>query len=119
MQLGQQTWTSREFQLHVGIRILVFFDHDDGTVCASALIDNSSIPNYFFEAKVIAWYAAAPPSVASFGDKMKNPKTCYEVRDPGLIDWSTLKIAYFGPDDDRIIRTETLIDQDAISKKYG
>jgi hypothetical protein len=39
---------------------------------------------------------------------MKNPKTVFTLPRFADIDFSTLKIAYFGPDDPRIVRTELM-----------
>jgi hypothetical protein len=54
-QTSKKTFVSDEFQLKVGIQVLTFYDPARQTLETAALIDNSSIPNYIFEAKIIVW----------------------------------------------------------------
>jgi hypothetical protein len=41
---------------------------------------------------------------------MKTPKTVFVIADPHSYAWDTLKLAYFSPDDPRIVRTMYMVD---------
>jgi len=109
-QTSKKTFVSDEFQLKVGIQVLTFYDPARQTLETTALIDNSSIPNYIFEAKIIVWRKRPKVQVVSFGDTMRTPKTVFVIADPHSYDWDTLKLAYFSPDDPRIVRTTYMVD---------
>jgi len=109
-QTSKKTFVSDEFQLKVGIQILTFYDPARQTLETTALIDNSSIPNYIFDAKIIVWRRHPKVQLVSFGGTMKTPKTVFVIADPHSYDWDTLKLAYFSPDDPRIVRTIYMID---------
>ena len=109
-QTSKKTFVSDEFQLKVGIQVLTFYDPARQTLETTALIDNSSIPNYIFDAKIIVWRRHPAAQPVSFGGTMKNPKTVFVIADPGSYDWDTLKLAYFSPDDPRIVRTMYMVD---------
>lgn len=116
-RISGATRTSDEFRLCVGITVMAYFDHEDDDLCVTALIDNTSIPFYTFQAKVLVWTRGAKRELLSFGDTMRTPKTCFRVIDPNRVRWSELQVAYFGPDDDRTVRTTTLVDEEAIAAK--
>ena len=109
-QTSKTTFVSDEFQLKVGIQVLTFYDPARQTLETTALIDNSSIPNYIFDAKIVVWRRHPKVQLVSFGGTMKNPKTVFVIADPHSYDWDTLKLAYFSPDDPRIVRTMYMID---------
>lgn len=98
---------SQEVDLRVGIRIVVIPVEEDSAFWLSAMIDNAAIQNYVYDAKVVVWPKKAQAPL-SFGDAMKNPKTVFPLVSFADIDFSTLKIAYFGPDDPRVVRTELM-----------
>ena len=109
-QATSKKFLSEEFPLKVGIEILTFYDPGHQSIETSALIDNSSIQNYVFEAKIVLWQRRPKPKPVSFGDTMRNPRTVFVIADPHSYDWDTLRLAYFGPDDSRIVRTLYMVD---------
>src|SRR5262249_53684970 len=50
-RVQRASFTSNEFSLRVGIRVVAIPVEEDSTIWVSAMIDNSSIQNYVFEAK--------------------------------------------------------------------
>jgi hypothetical protein len=98
---------SSEVPLIVGINVTAIPVEEDSALWISALIDNAAIPNYVYKAKVIVWPKHGREPL-SFGDEMKNPKTVFAIQNFANVDFNTLKIAYFGPDDPRIVRTGLL-----------
>lgn len=113
LRLKGQTVRSREFRVHVGFTVLVFVNADSGMMCFSALIDNSAIPDYSFEAR--AW-ARNPTRALSFGGRIHTPKTCYPIENMPDIRWDDMRVQYFGPDDARLARTMTLVDEQAMDE---
>ncbi len=107
---GKHSFVSQEFMLYVGIKVVVFYDPERKELLVTALIDNSSIPHYYFEAKVLIQKRGPTLDFASYGDAMSTPKTTFTIAHPEELDLRSTKIAYFGPDDSRIVRTEELVD---------
>lgn len=106
----ETTFTSPEAQLLVGIKIAVYAFEQEREILVSALIDNRSIDNYVFDAKLIVWKkrkkAGQELEILSFDGPMKNPKTTFPVEDFADVSWDTMNLAYFGPDDGRQVRIE-------------
>ena len=74
------------------------------------VIDNTAIQNYDFEAKLLVWAAASGhrPEPVTYGGRIKYGHNDFPL-DPTLqYDWSTVKLAFLGPDDRRIVRTQLL-----------
>ena len=99
--------TSEEFELRVGLKVLAVPVREDQAVWVVAMIDNTSLQNYHYQAKLVVWPRDSTVPV-SFGDDMRTPKTVFEVANFDQLNWSTAKIAYFGPDDSRLVRTGLL-----------
>jgi hypothetical protein len=98
---------SEEFVLRVGLKVPAVPVREDHEVWGVAMIDNTSLPNYHYQAKLIVWPQAAAVPV-SFGDDMHTPKTVFPVANHDQLNWNTAKIAYYGPDDSRLVRTGLL-----------
>jgi hypothetical protein len=74
------------------------------------MIDNTAIQNYNFEAKLLVW-AAAPnhePAPISYGGNIEYGHNDFALDSALHYDWSTVKLAYLGPDDPRVVRTQLL-----------
>lgn len=102
---NEDTFTSEEFTLHVGIQVLAIPVEEDSAIWVTAMIDNSSIDNYRFDATVLVWTSGSSSDLLSFPGEKKNPKTEIVIDDYDSIKWETLEVAYFGPDDTRIVRS--------------
>jgi hypothetical protein len=105
-----ETFVSEPFELNVGIKLLVIPVAEDSAVWVSALIDNSAIQGYQFDADLVVWPRKGVKP-ASFHGPMQNPKAVFAVRDFTKLDWRSAKLAYLGPDNPRIVRTEIVYPQ--------
>jgi hypothetical protein len=74
------------------------------------VIDNSAIPFYNFDAKLLVWAAHAGQQAEpiTFGGSIQYGHNDFNL-DPALkYDWSTRKLVYFGPDDPHTVKSEFL-----------
>jgi|GEM_PF-3267201 len=105
----RDTFVSNEFTLYVGIKITAIPIADENSIWVSAMIDNSAIPSYQYEAKLIVWpRKGSTGPLSTQNETMKNPKMTFKFGNLDSLDLNTIKIAYFGPDDVRIVRTGVL-----------
>jgi len=102
---SRDSYASNEFALRVGIKVTAIPVPDDNAIWLAAMIDNASIPYYQYQAKLLVWPKKRSDGPLTYGDEMKNPKMQFIFPNLGNIDLNTIKIAYFGPDDPRIVRT--------------
>jgi hypothetical protein len=106
---SHDTFTSSEFSLHVGIRITAIPIADENSIWLTALIDNTAIPYYQYEAKLLVWPKKRSDGIISTDNEtMKNPKMVFTFGNFDALDLNTVKVAYFGPDDARLVRTGLL-----------
>jgi|SRR5208282_1264529 len=98
---------SDAFDLMVGVTILGFYDPDHRAIRLSAMIDQSLVQDFVFDAKALVWTRDSPPELLSFGGVIHGMQD-FVVDDPEKIKWDTLKIIYLGPEDPSIIRTQIL-----------
>jgi hypothetical protein len=114
VQGPRSSFTSENVELRIGITVMVLATLDDGShkgrLKVAALIDRSSIPFYSFKARIALFKKKAVADGVTFGDEMIYGKSSFTVGEPTKIDWDRLRIIYFGPDDNRLIRFETVID---------
>ncbi|HYR88493.1 MAG TPA: hypothetical protein VE422_30720 [Terriglobia bacterium] len=103
-----RVFMSEPVEVRVGITILAVPVEEDSALWMSALIDNGAIQGYRFDARLVVWSRKASESPASFGGEVKNPKAVFPVSNFSQLDWRSAKIAYFGPDDPRLVRTQIL-----------
>jgi hypothetical protein len=82
---------------------------DDARLNVAAMIDNSRISFYDFEAKIVV-----PPRSAAHPYFTAGPQIPYQfrplkVRKASEYDWPQAKGVYFGPDDPSLVRFQFLI----------
>ena len=96
---------SVEFPLRVGIKISILGTEEKIKVMAR--IDNQPIHFYDFEAKVVI---PRKSGVAEFLtlDGFKYGANDRPISRPEDLEWNDIRLAYFGPDDSRIVRPEFL-----------
>ncbi|MCP4103961.1 MAG: hypothetical protein GY749_00250, partial [Desulfobacteraceae bacterium] len=105
---NRDKFLSEEYILHVGITILVAAYEQKALV--AAMIDNRRIDFYDFEAKVIIPKKGKEIDFLTLGDDMKYGKTDFPIDNPTNYDWNDVRLAYFGPDDSRLIRLDVISD---------
>lgn len=97
-------FTSDEFSVRVGIKIAIAGFPDKVKVMAR--IDNTPIDFYDFEAKVLIPKKNSLDFLSFEG--FKYGENDRPIEDPNDLVWSDIRLAYFGPDDARIVRPEFL-----------
>jgi hypothetical protein len=97
---------STEYKLYVGITILVAVYEQKALV--AAMIDNRRIDFYDFEAKIVIPKKGEAIEFLTLGDDMKYGKTDFPIDNPNDYEWNDVRLAYFGPDDSRLIRLDVL-----------
>jgi hypothetical protein len=111
---GEKTWRSQEFNLLVGLTVMAYVRPESSDLCISALIDDSAVQGYDFEARAAIW-TKSPSRPHSVGGPV-HTTTCFSITDLRAIRWDNVRLGYLGPDDSRVVRTTTLIDVDAINR---
>jgi hypothetical protein len=102
-----RSFTSPEFDLHVGITVMALPDKDRNQVMIFAVIDNTRIDGYSFDANVLAWRHPAALGPETFGGQITESRGDFPVPDFDSVRWDTATLTYFGPDDQRLIRKKT------------
>jgi hypothetical protein len=74
------------------------------------MIDNSRIPNYDFEAKIVIPPRTATGRFVSVGPSILYRFKSLKIPNPRSVDWSAAKGVYLTPDDPRLVRFQFLID---------
>ena len=74
-----------------------------------AMIDNSVVPRYRFDAKLVVPRAHSTEYL-SLGGTISNGQRDFEAPDANAYNWSAAKLVYLGPDDRRLVRTEIVSD---------
>jgi hypothetical protein len=109
LQARKAAFTSDVQDLEVGITVLTVLD-SDARLTVAAMIDNSRVPFYDFEAKIVVPPRSLSQPFLSIGPRIPYQFRAISVRRPGRYDWNAAKGAYFGPDDPALVRFEFLID---------
>ncbi|OBP16856.1 hypothetical protein A5320_05685 [Rheinheimera sp. SA_1] len=100
-QSGERAFYSREFLVQVGLTVLaVAFDK---SVKIAAIIDNSLVPGYNFEARLVVPMKGVV-DYHSLGGSISGGQQEYPIESTSMYDWASAKIAYLGPDDRRLVR---------------
>ncbi len=95
--------------MHVGTTILAA-RMDPLRVKIMGMIDNTAIPKYDFEAKLLLWARARKeePAPFTYGGIIHYGHNDIMLDSELRYDWGTIKLVYLGPDDRRIVRTQLL-----------
>jgi hypothetical protein len=109
LQSKLTVFASDVIDLPVGLTVLTVVD-STAQLTVAAMIDNSRIPNYDFEAKI-----AIPPRTSSGRFVSVGPSISYRFKPQTIpnakqVDWPSAKGVYLGPDDPRLVRFRFLID---------
>jgi hypothetical protein len=110
-QGARSRFISPEFQMMVGTTIMAV--HIEALrIKIMGTIDDSAVENYNFEAKLLVWAKKkAPgqqPEPITYGGKIQYGHNDFAL-DPALqYDWTSVKVAYLGPDDPRTVRIQLL-----------
>ena len=109
LQTARSSFFSSEFPIQVGTTIIAVHI-EPLRVKIIGMIDNSAIPNYNFEAKLLLWARAgqAAPAPMSYGGNIEYGHNDFLLNSALHYDWASAKLAYLGPDDRRTVRTQLL-----------
>lgn len=110
VQARDAVFRSDPFDLQVGVTILTVIDAEDRLTIA-AMIDNSRIPNYDFEAKVVVPSRSSAREDLSLGPAIPYEFATQRIAHAVQFDWRSAKGIYIGPDDPRLVRFQFLIDE--------
>lgn len=105
---NHETFSGAESLVQVGLKIMAVAV--PGQLKIAALIDNSAIVNYSFQAHIVLPHKRAPYRVTSFGNDIQYGSSAFHIVGGEDIDWERARMVYFGPDDRRIVRCEFLVD---------
>ena len=108
LQAKKASFKSDVKDLEVGVTILTVLD-DQARLDVAAMIDNSRISFYDFEAKIVVPPRAAAHPYFTVGPKIPYQFRTVKVKKAGDFDWPQAKGAYFGPDDPALVRFQFLI----------
>jgi hypothetical protein len=103
LQAKSAAFKSQVKDLEVGITVLTILD-GDAHLTVAAMIDNSRVPFYDFEAKIIVPSRSASTPPLSVGERIAYQFQPLSVREPRRYDWDQAKGAYFGPDNPALVR---------------
>ncbi len=108
LETPDHVFTSEEFDLMVGIQLLLVADPKKATL--AAMIDHSLVQGYTYEAKVVLPQKRSLTPIV-FGGTIVS-KEDWQLKKPDSIDWQSVKIAFLSPPQDRsFVRPSFLIDQ--------
>ena len=108
LETPDRVFTSEKFELNVGVQLLLVADRHKATL--AAMIDNSLVQNYPYEAKVVLPQKKSLTPVV-FGGNITSKKD-WPLKAPDSIDWQSAKIVLLSPAQDRtVVRPSFLVDQ--------
>jgi hypothetical protein len=108
LEAPSKPFRSEEFNLRVGIRLLLVADPQKVTL--AAMLDNSLIQNYVYDARVVLPRKHDLDVVSLAGPI--NSKKDWTVTSPASIDWAQAKMVFLEPAADRpVVRPSFLIDE--------
>jgi hypothetical protein len=93
--------------LFVGLKIIAV--NFGERVKIGAMINNFVVQRFNFEARLVAWKNDEVDTI-SMGGNITNGQQDFPVENSHQYNWGSAKIAYLGPDDIRLIRTEVIYD---------
>ena len=107
LQSEDHSFYSKEYKLHVGLTVIAV--NFGEKIKIGAMIDNSVVQRYDFEAQLVAWKKDEADTISIGGD-ISNGQQDYPIENSESYDWRRAKIAYLGPDDTRLVRTDVVSD---------
>ena len=99
---------SRPIEVHVGLT--VFVGAYESTIKVAPLIDNSLVPDYAFDARVVIPHRRDPTRTLSLGPRFRSSSQDHHRDNLEEHDWSDVRLAYFGPHDPRAVRLSVVTD---------
>ncbi len=108
IQGKEGTFTSDPVDLTVGFTVLTVVD-DDAKLTVAAMIDNSRIPFYSFQAKIVVPNRIGNREPLSIGPDIPYQFRSVSVSRPKELDWDNARGVYFSPDDPRLVRFDWLV----------
>ena len=107
-QAREATFYSQEFRLHVGLTVLaVVFENQ---VKIAAVVDNSLVQRYNFEARLVVPTRSNGFDYLTLGGEISSGQEDYDVGYTSQYHWPAARVAYLGPDDERLVRYEVIYD---------
>lgn len=108
-QSSKASFVSPEFDMMVGVTILAVHI-EPLRIKLMGMIDNIAVDNYSFEAKFLVWAKRVGKDATpiTYGGQIEYGHNDVMLDATLTYDWSTTKLVYFGPDDQRVVRTELL-----------
>jgi hypothetical protein len=108
LEAPNRVFPSDEFDLRVGVELLLVADAQKATL--AALIDNTLVQGYAYEAKVVL-PAKKSLTPLVLGGTITS-KADWPLKKPNSIDWQSAKIVFLSPQQDQsVVRPSFLIDQ--------
>ena len=112
MQAKSLSFASDAFDLRVGLTILTLVDAS-GKLTVAALVDNTRVPFYDFQAKIVIPPSTSKTSYLSIGPNISYRFKPQQISVAARYDWNGAKGVYLGPDDARLARFQFLVDSSA------
>ena len=109
LQTNEGTFTSMPVELAVGLTVMTIVD-SQGLLTVAAMIDNSRIEFYDFNAKIVIPARKSERDPFSIGPSIPYYFKSVRVPRPSELDWDYAKGVYFSPSDPRLVRFAWLID---------
>ena len=109
LQSKKAPFVSQVLDLPVGLTVLTVVD-SSAQLTVAAMIDNSRIPDYDFQAKIVVPWRSQTAKFLSIGPDIPYRFMPQRISHPKQLDWSSAKGVYFGPDNPRLVRFGFLVD---------
>ena len=108
LQSKKAAFVSEVLDLPVGLTVLTVVD-SSAQLTVAAMIDNTRIPNYDFQAKIVVPWRSETAKFLSIGPSIPYRFIPQRISHPKQLDWSSRGV-YFGPDDPHLVRFQFLVD---------
>jgi len=108
-QTKEETFSSDPVSVAVGLTVLTLVDQT-GNLTVAAMIDNSRIPFYDFQAKIVVPGRTERRAPLAVGPNIPYQFKSMKIPRPKELDWDDARGVYFSPDDPRLVRFDWLID---------
>jgi hypothetical protein len=109
LQSKTESFSSKPVEVSVGLTVLTLLDQK-AMLTVAAMIDNSRLPFYDFQAKIVVLGRTGNRAPLSIGPNIPYQFKSLKVTHPKELDWDNARGVYFFPDDPRSVRFEWLIE---------